>query len=228
MQETLPRSSSRYGFAATLVFRPVVTGGRSGHAGVTVNTGNVLTFESIVLGLDELLRQAVRDTHMAIDTGLSFILPANVPGPGTRLLGIGVHECEAVAIAALPRVRRPHVCPHYSGEMETLRDELLPGVDAAAQPMEKLVGSPNFPHHHVMPIPGDVAIGTGSPHPGAVAVMHRVPVFTVDVVPHLMAGDTERFPIGDLEGGVEGSPEENSGQEQTKDRNQWAAGGEAE
>ena len=224
----MPRSSSRYSFAAILVFRPVVAGGRSGHAGVTVNTGYVLALESIVLGLDERLRQAVRDTHVAIDTGLSFTLPADVLGPSTRLLGAGVHECEIVAIAALPRVRRRHVCPHCSGEIETLRDELLPGVDGAAQPMEKLVGSPNFPHHHVMPIPGDVAIGTGSPHPGAVAEVHRVPVFTVDVVPHLVTGDAERFPIGDLESGVEGSPEENSGQEQSRNRNQWATGGEAE
>ena len=165
---------------------------------------------------------------MAIDTGLSFNLPADVLGPRTRLLGIGVHECESVAIAALSRVRRRHVCPDCSGEIESLREELLPGVDGAAQPMVKLVGSPNFPHHHVLPIPGDMAIGTGSPHPGAVPEMHRVPVFTVDVVPHLVAGDTECFSIGDLESGVESSPEEHSGQEQSRNRNQWVAGGEAE
>jgi hypothetical protein len=139
---------------------------------------------------------------------------------------IGVHECEAVAVAALSRIRRCHVYPHCSGEIEALRGELLPGVDGTAQPMVKLVGSPNFPHHHVVPVLGDVTIGTGSPHPGAVAVVHRVPVFTVDVLPHLVAGDAERFPIGELESGVEGSPEENSRHEQTGNRNQWAAGGE--
>jgi hypothetical protein len=70
------------------------------------------------------------------------------------------------------------------------------------------------------PFLGNVAVGAGSTHAGAVRVMHGGFVFFVNVVPHLVAGDTKGFSIGYLHGSVEAPPEDNPGHEESRNSEQ--------
>ena len=154
----------------------------------------------------------VRDTLVAVDTGLLFLDADLVHFRATQFLLFGIHAIKAVAIAAFARIVGLHARPLILRQLQPVRLELLRGVDDAGDLAPDFLARLDLADHLVRPVLGHMAIGTDGAHAGAVAVVDGLLVFLIHVVAHLVTADAELQGIGRFHGGVETAPEEHAGE----------------
>jgi len=155
----------------------------------------------------------VGDALVAVDAGVLVAQGHLVLLPRPLLLHLGVHAVEAVAVAALARVRPLHALPLVFRQMQALRLELLRRVDGAHHLAVEFVGGLDLPRDLVHPVLRHVAVGADGAHAGAVRIVDGLLVLLIDRVAHLVAGDAELQRVGRLHGGVEAAPEDDAGDE---------------
>src|SRR5262245_2011553 len=158
--------------------------------------------------------QPVRDALVAVDARLlagEQVALVRLAG-ARRLLG-QVHGLGAVAVAAFQRVVRLHARPFVDGEFEPLVDELFARVDGAEQVAPDLLGRLHLAGDLVGPVVRHVTVRTGCAHARAVGEVDRALELLEHVAPHLVARRAEFLRVGELEGGVEGAPEQDAGDE---------------
>src|SRR5574343_736577 len=159
------------------------------------------------------LRLVVRDTLVAIDTGLLLVPGDLVHLRSPCLLLFDVHAFEAVAVAALAGLGLLHPRPFVLGEFQSLGLEFFLGIDGADDLAPYLLARLDLAGHLVHPVLGHVAVRADRANAGAVGVVDGFLVFLVNGVAHLVAGDAEFKGIGGFHGGVESAPEEDAGNE---------------
>lgn len=150
---------------------------------------------------------------MTIDTGVSVLLSLQVLAARLHTLLASVHEPVIMAISAFSRIGLLHAFPDLAGQIEAFGEKLFPRIDGATDGMKEFVSRPHLAHQHRRPFIGDVAIGAGRPHPGAIRVVHRFFVFQVHVVPHFMTRDAECLLISEFHRRVKTTPADNTEQE---------------
>ena len=113
-----------------------------------------------------------------------------------------------MAIPALFGVIRLHGVPDVIGQFQSLVQELLAAIDRSDDFMEQLVSGADLPDNFGLPVPGYMTIRAGCPYTAAVGEMDRVTIFLIDILPHLMAGDTKRLRICQLQRPVKSAPKQ--------------------
>ena len=159
--------------------------------------------------------QLVGNTLVAVDAGHIGIECFRVELGCFFALLVEVHELEAVAVAALARIRFLHVGPDAFGELQALGLVLLRRADGAEQLVHDFVGRLDLANDFMLPFLGYMAVRAGGAHPGTVAVMYGLFVFLEHEGFHFVAGDTELLGVGGIHGPVKAYPE-NAGQREYK------------
>ena len=165
----------------------------------------------------------MRNSLVAIDTGVACLHGIHVLFTSTRLLCFRIHRGEVVAVPALARIRFLHRLPYITRKRQTFGIKFFRRIYAAQNLMEHLVGGLDLAHNLMNPWPRDMAIGTSRLYTGAVIVMNGFFVFLVDVIFHFMTGDTEIHGVRDFHCGIETTPENNTDNHEDQGRAQCRA-----
>ena len=121
-----------------------------------------------------------------------------------------------MAVTALTRIGLLHGAPDVLRHLQSLGIKLLRRIDSPKKLVENLVRGLDLAYHLMYPWTWHVAIGAGSTHTGTVVVVNGMGVLLIDILFHLVAGDTELHGIGYLHGGIESTPEDNTNNHEEK------------
>lgn len=87
--------------------------------------------------------------------------------------------------------------------------------------VEELIGCPDLAQYFITPCFRHMAVRAGGSDPGSVTVMNSLLEVLKDVLTHLMAGNTKRLRVGQLDGRIETAPEENAQTEACTKSDEW-------
>lgn len=160
------------------------------------------------------VRQAVGYALVAVDTGrFAGAQRLGVELSGAFALAGKVHELVVVAVAAFERIIGLQATPLALSHFPAHAEEFFASIDSPENLAPDLLGSLHLARDLVSPFMGHMTVGAGGAHAGAIGVVDGVLDFHVHVVFHLVAGNTEGFGVGRLQGGIEPAPEDDAGNE---------------
>ncbi len=127
-----------------------------------------------------------------------------------------IHRDEFMTIPALQRVIGPKSCPFALRQLRSLSQKLFSRVDGAEDLAPNLLGGLHLAGNLVRPVMRDVTVWTGRPNAGAIGIVDGKLDLLEDVVPHLVAADTECLRVGQLKRCIEAAPEDDPRDEAAK------------
>ena len=118
-----------------------------------------------------------------------------------------------MTVSTFKRVILFHPVPFIFRKFTAMGLEFLPCVDRAEELAPDFLGGLHLAGDLVRPVMGDVTVRTGCPDAGTVGIMDGRFQFRIDIFTHFVTPDTELFRVGDFQGGVETTPENDAGNE---------------
>lgn len=153
------------------------------------------------------------DADVAINAGHVVFFCFDMGFLGTCSLCTNNHGLKFVAISAFSGIGVFHGLPDMFCQGCSLCQEFFTGINGPNDFVIQFVNGTDFTDKFMNPIFGNMAIWAACPNTAFVCKMNGGFVFWVDVIFHLVTGNTKFFGVGQFHAEIESTPKENTGNE---------------